>query len=290
VLRCVSLVVCESGVLESLTRAVGCRCRFTLPVVDEDSSEATDFLSALAHDADQTTNGLFGHLDVLLVEDNAINQKVGLRMLSTLGCNTRVADNGEECLKLLTHNLNESPFDIVLMDCQMPGTSPNPHLRQSLGTHRRSSTVMDGFEATQRIRRMGVERHGRPITIIALTASATKVHIHPCTTGRSCEHHTSQCCAWYLTWCMVDHHRNMRSDVSRWACPMCSSSPSGARTSWPPFGSGHQKPRWRMTLPLLLRRRQPPRSRPPRSSSAGGPRSCRPARRWPRPAATVKQV
>lgn len=98
-------------------------------MVDEDSSEATEYLSALAHDTDQTTNCLFGHLDVLLVEDNAINQKVGLRMLSTLGCNTTVANNGEECLELLTQNLNESPFDIVLMDCQMPGTSPYPHVR-----------------------------------------------------------------------------------------------------------------------------------------------------------------
>ncbi len=109
-----------------LPRRRGCRCRFTLPVVDEDSSEATDCLSALAHDTDQTTTCVFGHVDVLLVEDNAINQKVGLRMLSTLGCNTTVANNGEECLELLTQNQNESPSDIVLMDCQMPGTSPNP--------------------------------------------------------------------------------------------------------------------------------------------------------------------
>ncbi|ELR14498.1 ATPase/histidine kinase/DNA gyrase B/HSP90 domain containing protein [Acanthamoeba castellanii str. Neff] len=140
-------------------------CRFALPVVpqeDRRSAGATVTAGALPRPADgaQLSAG-FDHLHVLLVEDNAINQKVGLRMLTQLGCKTRVASNGEDCLKLMTQSSDrESPFDIVLMDCQMP--------------------VMDGFEATRRLRSMGAQRHGRPLTIVALTASATKEYAQRC--------------------------------------------------------------------------------------------------------------
>jgi CheY-like chemotaxis protein len=65
---------------------------------------------------------------VLFVEDNIINQKVGVRMLRSFGCSVRVANNGLECIQAM----DEEEFDAVLMDCQMP--------------------LMDGFEATRKIR------------------------------------------------------------------------------------------------------------------------------------------
>jgi signal transduction histidine kinase/CheY-like chemotaxis protein len=82
-------------------------------------------------------------LRVLLVEDNAVNQKVGRMMLTRLGCDAAVAGHGAEALEIL----GREAYDVVLMDLQMP--------------------VMDGLVATEQIR----ARHlGGDPWIIALTA------------------------------------------------------------------------------------------------------------------------
>jgi CheY-like chemotaxis protein len=86
---------------------------------------------------------------VLLAEDNAVNQKVALRMLAALGYRADVAANGAEALEAL----DRQPYDIILMDVQMP--------------------EMDGLEATRRI----VKEHPDPASrpwIIALTANAVQ--------------------------------------------------------------------------------------------------------------------
>jgi signal transduction histidine kinase/CheY-like chemotaxis protein len=90
---------------------------------------------------------------VLLVEDNAVNQMVGASMLKKLGVQFSAAANGREAIDAVGH----APFDLVLMDCQMP--------------------VMDGFEATRTIRLREAQgpvhaRGPRRVTIVALTASA----------------------------------------------------------------------------------------------------------------------
>jgi signal transduction histidine kinase/CheY-like chemotaxis protein/HPt (histidine-containing phosphotransfer) domain-containing protein len=84
---------------------------------------------------------------LLLVDDNPINRKLALRLLEGMGHRVAVATNGLEAVNFVT----EQPVDMVLMDMQMP--------------------VMDGFEATARIREMeqGGERH---TPIVAMTAHA----------------------------------------------------------------------------------------------------------------------
>ncbi len=83
---------------------------------------------------------------ILLVEDNAINQKVAGRMLAKLGCSVTIASDGAEGLA----QVRSTPFDLVFMDCQMP--------------------IMDGFEATKAIRALPGPESKLPI--IALTANA----------------------------------------------------------------------------------------------------------------------
>ena len=81
--------------------------------------------------------------DVLVVEDNPVNQLVARKLLTRLGFDVEVADDGAAALARVTAR----PFDLIFMDCQMP--------------------IMDGYEATAAIRLVRPEQ-----TVIAMTANA----------------------------------------------------------------------------------------------------------------------
>lgn len=83
---------------------------------------------------------------ILLAEDNPVNQLLALEVLRSGGYEVATAENGEEAIEIL----QRETIDLVLMDCQMP--------------------VLDGYLATDRIRRMDSEVASTPI--IAMTANA----------------------------------------------------------------------------------------------------------------------
>jgi signal transduction histidine kinase/CheY-like chemotaxis protein len=85
---------------------------------------------------------------LLLVEDNFVNQRVAVYMLTKLGHQVDVAKNGREAIEMLS----KSGYGLVLMDCQMP--------------------EMDGFEATRVIRDRASTVIDHDIPVIAMTANA----------------------------------------------------------------------------------------------------------------------
>lgn len=93
-----------------------------------------------------------GNLDVLLVEDNRVNQRVATKLLEGFGHSVEVAGDGRQALTALD---GESRFDVVFMDIQMP--------------------EMNGLEATAALRKRNARaKNGRQLPIIAMTANAMK--------------------------------------------------------------------------------------------------------------------
>jgi GAF domain-containing protein/DNA-binding response OmpR family regulator len=125
-------------------------------------SQLFDMLVSVLTDVDEARAVTSGSVDdtsklgerhplrVLLAEDNTVNQQIAILVLESLGYRADVASNGLEAVEAV----ERLPYDLVLMDVQMP--------------------EMDGLEATRQIRARPTppERGDRPIRIVAMTANA----------------------------------------------------------------------------------------------------------------------
>ena len=128
--------------LES-TPGLGSTFGFTVPLEVGPENEMPSNLAALQQ-APATLHGT-----VLLAEDNVVNREIAVAMLELLGCTVDIAEDGQEALNAV----DARPYDLILMDCQMPN--------------------LDGLNASRLIREQENHRpHRRRLPIIALTANA----------------------------------------------------------------------------------------------------------------------
>ncbi|RUM45232.1 MAG: hypothetical protein DSY80_03565 [Desulfocapsa sp.] len=123
--------------------------KVTFPKGEVEDSLCTK--SSLTHEKQleavvEYSNDQLHDVRVLLVEDNVTNQQVAIAALKQMGFQADIAENGQTALE----NITEKSYDLILMDCQMP--------------------IMDGFEATRKIRALPSDKASIPI--VAMTASA----------------------------------------------------------------------------------------------------------------------
>ncbi len=112
------------------------------------SFQCTDKVAVNVKQAVSNEQVLQLNANILLVEDNPINQMVASKMLQKIGLKAVLANNGVEALDIL----QQQPFDLVLMDCQMP--------------------EMDGFDATREIRKLQIKtKQNQPLPVVAMTAN-----------------------------------------------------------------------------------------------------------------------
>ncbi len=115
-------------------------------------------IEKLSMQLEQITTSGKSKLKLLIAEDNLVNQKVLLKQLHNLGYDADAVANGQEVLELL----DKIPYDLILMDCQMP--------------------ILDGLETTKEIRRRTASSFAssqQPV-VIAITANAMKEDQQSC--------------------------------------------------------------------------------------------------------------
>ena len=157
------VIIILSSVADDFTRDElsehGIRSYLTKPILrDElfgricrtlDAEERTSEQIKPDIDEEQAAGAVSFNADILVAEDNPVNQELILILLENYGCTVVLADNGKNAID----ELRKRPFDMVIMDCQMP--------------------VMDGFEATRLIRQKDIQsKTGGRLPILALTANA----------------------------------------------------------------------------------------------------------------------
>lgn len=151
------LTICKSFIelmggsvyLES-EEGMGTTFTFRLPLLIDHNYKPTEPVNDCIHEPTR----MYSKAKVLLVEDNEVNQKLFVLLMHTKEIECDIAHNGLEAIDAW----NRNSYDLIFMDCQMP--------------------VMDGYEATKRIRTLEKEDVHTPI--IALTASAMKGDAERC--------------------------------------------------------------------------------------------------------------
>lgn len=138
------------------TPGKGACFRFTveLPVVSRQNAPPRNHTASINKKTPKVQTPFQGR--ILLAEDNEVNQDVALGMLSALGCKADLVENGLQVLDAWSN----CRYDLILMDCHMP--------------------EMDGFSATEKIRRIEQEEKRDPVPIIALTADVQKGIVQQC--------------------------------------------------------------------------------------------------------------
>jgi signal transduction histidine kinase/CheY-like chemotaxis protein len=124
---------------------------FELPLASVDPDTAETRISA----GSSTLPRFSGSL--LLVDDDDVNREAGRGLLELMGCQVRVANNGEEALAMA----RQHDFDLILMDCELP--------------------VLDGWTATRRLRELEREQSLPPTAIVAMTAYDMPEEMRRCT-------------------------------------------------------------------------------------------------------------
>ena len=115
----------------------------------------SNYFYSLTNDNNESLNDYIALADktILVVDDNTINVEIASHLLKLVNVNVLTANTGDGALAVLTEKAKHNePVDAILMDCQMP--------------------IMDGYEATQRIRAGEGGQVFLDIPIIALTANA----------------------------------------------------------------------------------------------------------------------
>ena len=143
----------------------------------------------------------------MLVEDNEINQQIAVELLESAGARVEVADDGRIGVERLVTGPRPAPFDVVLMDLQMP--------------------ELDGLGATAQIR---AEADFDALPIIAMTAHATVEERERCLAGGMQDHIAKPIdpAALYST---VRHHSRRSTEV---AAPSRDAANAASSPRWRP--------------------------------------------------------
>jgi two-component system, sensor histidine kinase and response regulator len=142
--------------------AFGVRAFLAKPVLPRILQSRLDDVFGVPEEEPGSLNRLRG-ARVLLAEDHPINQEIAREILERAGASVTIAGNGHEAVQAVLQA--EHPFDLVLMDIQMP--------------------VMDGFQATSLIRE---EASGEALPIIAMTANALSDERERCIAAGMSDH------------------------------------------------------------------------------------------------------
>ena len=141
-----------TGYLIKPLRAASLAARLTMAPEVLSPNLAGDALIGVADQAEAPAPAPARGLSVLVAEDNEINALLMRSLLTRLGHQAVITTNGEEALESwLAAKSAGAPYDLVLMDIQMP--------------------QLDGIETTKRIRAREAGQPGRPTPILALTAN-----------------------------------------------------------------------------------------------------------------------